>query len=183
MIKTIHGFNKKGFTLIELLIVVAIIAILAAIAIPQFGAYRRRGFNASAVSDLRTIRTTQEAMQADFQDYGTSNTAQAAQGIEMTSTLSLNGAVSTTAQQQISLSRNVYTAVKSSTNVAGTGRGDYAAVTTHASGDNYYAADSDTTTQYRQGWGPTTYTAGQTGTKCPTPTSPGNDFSSGWSAL
>jgi type IV pilus assembly protein PilA len=63
--------NKKGFTLIELLIVVAIIGILAAIAIPQFSAYRQRGYNASASSDLRNFKTCMEAYQADFQAYPT----------------------------------------------------------------------------------------------------------------
>lgn len=62
--------NSKGFTLIELLIVVAIIAILAAIAIPQFSAYRIRGYNASANSDVRNLATAQEALFADSQAYG-----------------------------------------------------------------------------------------------------------------
>ena len=61
--------SKKGFTLIELLIVVAIIGILAAIAIPQFNAYRKRGYNASASSDLRNFKTVMEAYQADYQQY------------------------------------------------------------------------------------------------------------------
>ena len=58
--------NNNGFTLIELLIVVAIIGILAAIAIPQFNAYRARAYNASAVSDLKALETTMEAYYHDY---------------------------------------------------------------------------------------------------------------------
>ena len=61
--------NKKGFTLIELLIVVAIIAILAAIAIPQFSAYRVKAFNTASQSDIRNFKTQMEAAMADDQQY------------------------------------------------------------------------------------------------------------------
>ncbi len=58
--------SEGGFTLIELLIVVAIIGILAAIAIPQFAKYRERAYNSQALSDLRNTRTDVEAYYAEW---------------------------------------------------------------------------------------------------------------------
>jgi len=61
--------SKKGFTLIELLIVVAIIGILAAIAIPQFSSYRMKAYNSAAQSDLKNTKTALESYYADNQVY------------------------------------------------------------------------------------------------------------------
>ena len=61
--------TKAGFTLIELLIVVAIIGILAAIAIPQFSAYRAKAYNAAATSDLKNARTSLELYYTEQQTY------------------------------------------------------------------------------------------------------------------
>jgi prepilin-type N-terminal cleavage/methylation domain-containing protein len=66
--------NQSGFTLIELLVVVAIIGILAAIAIPQFAAYRAKGFDARAESDCRNAATAEEAYFVDNATYSTDTT-------------------------------------------------------------------------------------------------------------
>ena len=69
MLSRLTNKDQKGFTLIELMIVIAIIGILAAIAIPQFSAYRTRSYNSAADSDLRNACTAQEAYYVDEQTY------------------------------------------------------------------------------------------------------------------
>lgn len=61
--------GQKGFTLVELMIVVAIIGILAAIAIPQFASFRVKAFNSAASSDVKNIKTSLESYYSDHQAY------------------------------------------------------------------------------------------------------------------
>ena len=66
---------RRGFTLIELLIVVVIIGILAAIAIPKFASTKGKAYIASMKSDLRNLVTAEEAFFADSVKYSTYDTA------------------------------------------------------------------------------------------------------------
>ncbi|MBI3304123.1 MAG: prepilin-type N-terminal cleavage/methylation domain-containing protein [Deltaproteobacteria bacterium] len=103
--------NEKGFTLIELLVVVAIIGILAAIAIPQFSAYRAQAFCARAESDVKNTVTALEAAYADTEDYTTLAAPIQSQGV----TVSMD--VTATAITTVSGNHPVCT--------SGTGKGDF----------------------------------------------------------
>ena len=61
--------SRHGFTLVELLIVVAVIGILAAVAIPAYSNYRMRAYNASAASDLHTTKLLLESYFYDQRRY------------------------------------------------------------------------------------------------------------------
>jgi prepilin-type N-terminal cleavage/methylation domain-containing protein len=98
MIQKLRGSNEKGFTLIELMIVIAIIGILAAIAIPNFVSYRQRSYNSSAQSDLKNAMTTQEAYFVDNSIYANSIAKMTAAGFKQSSnvTFAVNGTASAT---------------------------------------------------------------------------------------
>ena len=66
---------RKGFTLIELLIVVVIIGILAAIAIPKFANTKSKAYITAMKSDLRNLVTAEEAFFSDSSKYTTDLTA------------------------------------------------------------------------------------------------------------
>ncbi|MBF0282539.1 MAG: prepilin-type N-terminal cleavage/methylation domain-containing protein [Zetaproteobacteria bacterium] len=79
-----HLRKEKGFTLIELMIVIAIIGILAAIAIPQFNSYRVKSYDAAAQSDLHNLQLAYESFYNDHAAYpaigSTSGTASKSSG-------------------------------------------------------------------------------------------------------
>lgn len=61
--------SSRGFTLIELLVTVGIMGILAATAIPQYGEFKARSFDARSAADLRNAATAEEAYFVDNLEY------------------------------------------------------------------------------------------------------------------
>ena len=91
--------NKKGFTLIELLIVVVIIGILAAIAIPKFSNTKEKAYLAAMKADLRNLATYEESFAADSNGVyfaGTATSTSSLQGFRPSQNVTVTASLATT---------------------------------------------------------------------------------------
>src|SRR3954449_7122170 len=90
--------KDEGFTLIELLVVIIIIGILAAIAIPVFLNQRKKGYEASMKSDLRTAANEEETYFTDANSYAAVTTAGGKATVAGGNTVSLSSDVTITSK-------------------------------------------------------------------------------------
>jgi type IV pilus assembly protein PilA len=96
--------GRRGFTLIELLIVVVIIGILAAIAIPKFGATKNRAYVSAMKTDLRNLVTAEESYFYDYAAYTTTlatTTYRVTSGVTLTIALAAPGWAATATHNQL----------------------------------------------------------------------------------
>jgi type IV pilus assembly protein PilA len=97
--------DAKGFSLLELLVVLAIIGVLAAIAIPQFLSYRTRGVDSQMKSDLKNAALAMDSYFAENKVYPASVAAIVGVGFNQTEGVALTIAVPTTSSFTITASK------------------------------------------------------------------------------
>ncbi len=66
MFRGMNVNRQKGFTLVELMIVIALIGILTALAVPNFITYRKKGYNTAANTDIKNAFTAAQAYYTDY---------------------------------------------------------------------------------------------------------------------